>query len=265
MSDATAAHLAKKYGHTGIVQIISDHVRATLAVGATPSKIEEKDEALARTERVEAAERAAAASGGEDAAQEAYAALKAAVASRELHVLRDAITDYASLAPACSTALSEARKLRDTLAHEQSQQTTEEEVAAHEGAVAKPVEVDETQAEAQAEVAVATAGALPEAIGLALIDETHSSQTVSDGTVAEVRAWLESGGHVDSTIECCKLKGQNVTTLMLAAGCGHMQLLDLLIGRNATIDLMAKSGHSALLLAVGASCALLPCLPVLCP
>ena len=112
----------------------------------------------------------------------------------------------------------------------------------------------------------ATAGALPKALGLALTNETRKYQTVSDVTVAEVRAWLESGGHVDSTIECSELKGQDVTTLMLAATCGDMQLLNLLIDRNAAIDVMAKSGHSALLLAVGASCALLArAMLMLCP
>ena len=95
----------------------------------------------------------------------------------------------------------------------------------------------------------ATAGALPKALGLALTNETRKYQTVSDVTVAEVRAWLESGGHVDSTIECIKFKGQNVTTLMLAAHHGDVRAAQMLMDHGADPLLQNEQGHDAIMAA----------------
>ena len=98
--------------------------------------------------------------------------------------------------------------------------------------------------------AIADAGALPHALKLTLsIDLCGNAQKSSAHTLAEVRAWLESGGHADAAMD----PSSDLTLFMAAAGNGDVPLLKLLLEYNATVDLEIGGGVTAMVCAVGAS------------
>ena len=141
ISGDTAAQRAKDYGHKKVVQMIASHVRAALAGVAAPAKTEEGSEALtlvgisgralAAANRGAAEARAAADAAAkkladfeaaeapppakEAAVQKAEAELHAAVKSRQLHALKDAIAAHVAAGAAASPMLATARKMRDEL------------------------------------------------------------------------------------------------------------------------------------------------------
>ena len=113
----------------------------------------------------------------------------------------------------------------------------------------------------------ANAGALPEALSLALM-YNGEYKGISEGTLTKVRAWLDSGGHVDATVEVAEVAGTKTTMLMAVAVCGDLQLIDLLLAYHATVELTDIRGYTATLLAAGEtqSLAVLSCfLPSLPP
>ena len=69
-------------------------------------------------------------------------------------------------------------------------------------------------------------------------------QAAQDGDVAAVQAWLDGKGHIDAR----ESTGQG-TLLMVAGVCGQVQLVELLLGRGASIDLQDKIGCTALMCA----------------
>ena len=99
--------------------------------------------------------------------------------------------------------------------------------------------------------AIADAGSLPHALKLTLsIDLCGNAQKSSAHTLAEVRAWLESGGHADAAMDS---RCSDLTLFMAAAGNGDVPLLKLLLEYNATVDLEIGGGVTAMVCAVGAS------------
>ena len=118
------------------------------------------------------------------------------------------------------------------------------------------------------EVAAATerSGMLPQALSNALVSDVRRGTPMRMIILAQVRTWLDSGGHVDATTYIDSIDGR-FTMLMLAAADGNAQLLDLLIARNATIDLRLN-GRPAIVLAISALPALLlpqPCAALTTP
>ena len=114
-------------------------------------------------------------------------------------------------------------------------------------------------------VAAAT-GMLPQALSNALVSDVSRGTPMRMIILAQVRTWLDSGGHVDATTYIDSIDGR-FTMLMLAAADGNAQLLDLLIARNATIDLRLN-GSPAIVLAISALPALLlpqPCAALTTP
>ena len=68
------------------------------------------------------------------------------------------------------------------------------------------------------------------------------------GKEDEVVAWLDGGGNIDSTFYCYHL---GVTLLIAAGDFGHLSLVDVLLQRQASVDVRDSSGASALMGAAG--------------
>ena len=66
------------------------------------------------------------------------------------------------------------------------------------------------------------------------------------GDVAAVQAWLDGKGNVDARESTAQ-----GTLLMVAGACGRVQLVELLLGRGASIDLQDEGGCTALMCAAG--------------
>ena len=69
-----------------------------------------------------------------------------------------------------------------------------------------------------------------------------------EGHASPIMAWLDAGeGHPDATFDDSELRG--ATLLILASGCGHVEVVRLLLERGATVDVQTSRGDTALMAA----------------
>ena len=88
---------------------------------------------------------------------------------------------------------------------------------------------------------VAESRAVPQGLPAEMANAAH------DGDTVEVIAWLDGGGHVDSTRGTPDGQVRDLTLLMFASGKAHAALLELLLQRKASVNLQNSDGHTALM------------------
>ena len=67
------------------------------------------------------------------------------------------------------------------------------------------------------------------------------------GNIAAIISWLDGGGHVDATYDMPDGSRRDFTMLMFGSLHGQSQLVDMLLGRRASVDLQNSLGGTALM------------------